>query len=244
MVHEFVAGSYRETNLTNESAEYLAGREELRLAEIALMEQLERVAAMRRALPPGAVMENYEFTEGPVDLQAGDEPVHPVRLRELSSAEGRPLVIYHMMCGKKQTNPCPMCTLWVDGFNGVARHLAHNIDFAVVMAADLKAIREFARTRGWNYVRLLSAGSSTFKFDLGSEDAEGAQDSTVSVFAKDGEGVVRHCYTAHPRMSPEIKERGIDLLTPVWDILDLTQRGRGDWYPAVAYGTNERASFR
>jgi hypothetical protein len=30
----------------------------------------------------------------------------------------------------------------------------------------------------------LSASSSTFKLDLGSEDAEGAQDSTVSVLTK------------------------------------------------------------
>jgi predicted dithiol-disulfide oxidoreductase (DUF899 family) len=236
VVHQFIEGSYRETNLTNESAEYLARREELRLAEIALMEQQERVAAMRRALPPGAVVNNYEFTEGPLDLNAGDEPARQVRLSELSTAEERALVIYHMMYGKKQKTPCPMCTLWVDGFNGVAHHLAQNIDFAVVMAADLSTIREFARTRGWNRLRLLSSASSTFKFDLGSEDVEGAQDSTISVFTKNAEGVMRHCYTAHPRMSPEIKERGIDLLTPVWDTLDLTPQGRGKWYPKVAYG--------
>ncbi|WP_263381194.1 DUF899 domain-containing protein [Granulicella arctica] len=202
MVHQFIEGSYRETNLTNEPKEYLARREELRLAEIALMEQQERVAAMRRAL----------------------------------RKEERPLVIYHMMYGKKQKTPCPMCTLWVDGFNGVARHLAQSIDFAVVMAADLKEIREFARTRGSNHLRLLSAASSIFKFDLGSEDVEGTQDSTISVFTKEKGGVMRHFYTAHPRMSPEIKERGIDLLTPVWDTMDLTPQGRGKWYPAVAYG--------
>jgi predicted dithiol-disulfide oxidoreductase (DUF899 family) len=235
VVHQFIEESYRQTNLTNESAEYLARREELRLAEIALMEQQERVAAMRRALPLGAVIDAYEFTEGPADLDSGDEPVQQIRLSELLSAEERPLVIYHMMYGKKQSTPCPMCTLWVDGFNGVAHHLAQSVDFAVVMAADLPAIREFARTRKWNRLRLLSAASSTFKFDFGSEDAEGAQDSTISVFAKDKEGVLRHCYTAHPRMSPEIKERGIDLLTPVWDTLDLTPQGRGKWYPAVAY---------
>jgi predicted dithiol-disulfide oxidoreductase (DUF899 family) len=235
VVHQFIEGSYRETNLTNESTEYLARREELRLAEIALMEQQERIAAMRRALPLGAVIAAYEFTEGPADLNSGDEPVRQIRLSELSSAEERPLVIYHMMYGKKQSIPCPMCTLWVDGFNGVAHHLAQSIDFAVVMAADLPAIRTFARTREWNHLRLLSAASSSFKFDFGSEDTEGAQDSTVSVFAKDKEGVLRHCYTAHPRMSPEIKERGIDLLTPVWNTLDLTPLGRGKWYPKVAY---------
>jgi predicted dithiol-disulfide oxidoreductase (DUF899 family) len=51
---------------------------------------------------------------------------------------------------------------------------------------------------------------------------------------------VRHFYTAHPRMAPEIKERGIDLITPVWNLLDLTPQGRGEWYPSLAYATNAR----
>ena len=70
----------RHTRLANESPEYLERREELRLAEIALMQQGERVADMRRQLPKGAEVENYEFQEGPADLDAGDEPVRTVRL--------------------------------------------------------------------------------------------------------------------------------------------------------------------
>jgi hypothetical protein len=34
MVHTIVDGTFRQTNLTNESSEYLAAREELRLAAI------------------------------------------------------------------------------------------------------------------------------------------------------------------------------------------------------------------
>ena len=68
MVHEFINGWYRETNLANEPAEYVARREELRLAEIELMEHQERVAALRRALPPGAVLGEYEFLEVPADF--------------------------------------------------------------------------------------------------------------------------------------------------------------------------------
>jgi predicted dithiol-disulfide oxidoreductase (DUF899 family) len=244
MAHEFINGSYRETNLANESTEYLARREELRQAEIELMKHQERVAALRRALPAGAELREYEFLEGPADLGAGDDPVHVVKLSELFTAAERPLVVYHMMYGKKQTKPCPMCTMWVDGFNGVAHHFAEKVDFAVVMAAEPKAVRDHARSRGWNSLRLLSSGSNTFKFDLGSEDAEGAQDSTVSVFAKDTKGAVRHSYSAHPRMSPKIKERGIDLLTPVWSLMDLTSQGRGEWYPSLAYGPKAHTGYR
>jgi hypothetical protein len=39
MVHETINGTFRQTNLPNESGDYLAKREELRLAEIELMRQ-------------------------------------------------------------------------------------------------------------------------------------------------------------------------------------------------------------
>lgn len=241
MVHEFIDGTYRQTNLTNESKEYLARREELRIAEIELMKHREKVAGLRRALPQGAILQDYEFLEGPVNLDAGDEPVRSVKLSQLFTAADRPLVIYHLMYGKKNVKPCPMCTMWIDGANGVAQHIAQNMDFAVVAAADPKTLRDHARNRGWNNVRLLSAGSNAFKYDLGSEDAEGAQDSTVSVFTKDGGNNVRHSYTAHPRMAPGIQERGIDLLAPVWNFMDLTPQGRGAWYASLSYGTKARS---
>jgi predicted dithiol-disulfide oxidoreductase (DUF899 family) len=128
-----------------------------------------------------------------------------------------------------------MCTLWIDGFNGIAHHLAQNVDFTVVAAAEPEALRGHARERGWHALRLLSCGGSSFKYDLGSEDEEGNQDSTISVFTLDSGGGVRHFYTAHPTMSEEIPERGIDLLCPLWHVLDLTPRGRGDWYAELDY---------
>jgi predicted dithiol-disulfide oxidoreductase (DUF899 family) len=222
--------------LQGEPAEYLAQREKLRLEEIELVRQRERVAELRRQLPPGAVVEDYVFEEGPASLDAGDAPVRTVRLSDLFSAPGRPLVVYHLMYGKKQTKPCPMCTMWIDGWNGVAHHIAQNADLAIVAAAGVPELRAHARNRGWNHLRLLSCGSNSFKLDLRSEDAEGRQDSTVSVFTKENDGTLRHFYTSHPSMAGDIKERGIDLLTPVYNILDLTPRGRGNWYASLLYG--------
>jgi predicted dithiol-disulfide oxidoreductase (DUF899 family) len=226
---------FLQTNLKGESEEYQAKRDEVRLAEIELMRQRERVAAMRRALPRGATVEDYIFEEGPSDLSAGDQPVTQVRLSELFSTPDRPLVIYHLMYGKKQTTPCPMCTMWIDGYSGVAHHLKQTVDFAIAAAADLPALRAHARTRGWNRLRLLSCGTNTFKRDLKSEDAEGRQDSTMSVFTRDADGSVRHFYTAHPSMGEDIRERGLDLLTPVYNMLDLTPAGRGNWYASLKY---------
>jgi len=242
VVHTTVDGTFRQTNLTNESPEYLAQREELRLAEIELMRQRERVAELRRHLPQGAPVQNYEFEEGPRDLHAGDVPVPNVRLSELFTKPNHSLVIYHFMFGKKRTRACPMCTAWLDGANGVAHHLAQNLDFAVVAAADLPTLRAHARARGWDKLRLLSTGKSTFKYDFGGEDREGLQDFTLSVFTRDAHGTLRHFYTAHPWMAPDIPERGIDLLTPIWHFMDLTPQGRGNWYASLDCGTKVQAA--
>ena len=239
MVNETINGTFRQTNLPNESDDYLAKREELRLAEIELMRQRERVAELRRRLPQGASVQDYTFEEGPANLSAGDTPIRKVRLSELFTLPDRALVIYHLMYGKKQTKPCPMCTAWIDGYNGVADHLAQNVNFAIVAAADIPVLRAHARARSWKKTRLLSAGSSTFKYDLGSEDGEGNQDSTISVFSRASNGTIRHFYSAHPRMASDIPERGIDLLSPIWNILDITPQGRGDWYAKLEYPKQE-----
>jgi predicted dithiol-disulfide oxidoreductase (DUF899 family) len=225
----------RYTRLTNQSPDYLAAREELRLAEIDLMRQRERVAALRRGLPQGAEVKNYVFQEGPAALSSGDSPVSNVSLGDLFTNPQQPLVIYQLMYGKEQTSPCPMCTLWIDGFNGVVRHLSQNVNFAIAAAADPAALRAHARNRGWGNLRLLSCGTSSFKFDMGSEDERGNQDSTISVFTRDSQGTIRHTYSARPTMAEDIDQRGIDLLSPVWHVLDLTPQGRGDWYGALTY---------
>jgi predicted dithiol-disulfide oxidoreductase (DUF899 family) len=36
-------------------------------------------------------------------------------------------------------------------------------------------------------------------------------------------------------MAPDIEQRGIDLLTPVYNMLDLTPEGRDDWYAQLTY---------
>src|ERR1700704_4965320 len=106
-----IDGILRQTNLSNESEEYLLKREELRRAEIDLRNQRERVAELRRRLPQGPPVEDYVFEEVSATLDTGDTPVRKTRLSELFSPD-RSLVIYHLMFGKKQTKPCPMCTAW------------------------------------------------------------------------------------------------------------------------------------
>ncbi len=210
-----------------ESDEYRRQREELRVAELDLIDHVERVAALRRELPADTVVDDYEL----VDVASGDL----VRLSGLFAAPGRALILYHFMYGKAQTEPCPLCTMWIDGYNAAAPHLTQNADFAVVAAAEPAAISAHAASRGWTSLRLLSAGDSTFKYDLGSEEADGSQTEWISVFTRADDGTVRHVYSRGAQLADDRRERGIDLLSPVWHLLDLTPRGRGDWYPSLEY---------
>src|SRR4026207_2003156 len=100
MAQEQINATRRQTNLPNESDKYLAKREELRLAEIELMRQRERVAELRRRLPQGAIVQDYVFEEDPASLYNDDSPTRAVRLSELFIMPGRALVIYHLMYGK------------------------------------------------------------------------------------------------------------------------------------------------
>ena len=52
-----------------ETKEHRKARDELLEAEIALRDQRERVAALRRQLPTNPVDTDYTFREGPVDLE-------------------------------------------------------------------------------------------------------------------------------------------------------------------------------
>ena len=61
-----------EGRIAGESAGYREARTALLAEEIELRRHIERVAQMRRALPPGAPVKNYRFIgeDGPTDLAA------------------------------------------------------------------------------------------------------------------------------------------------------------------------------
>ena len=195
----------------------------LRAAELDLMLQRERVAAIRRALPPGPIVDDYQFhdTEG------------SVRLAELSTGVDRPLVVYHFMFGGRQGDPCPMCSMWADGWNAVAAHLNQRMDFALVTQGSVGENEKLAAERGWQNLRWLSGAGSTFKADFGSMDDDGNQSPFMTVFERD-EDRLRLSWSGAARYDDE-HYRGVDLLSPVWHMLDLTRSGRGDWFPALNY---------
>src|ERR1700761_8672238 len=97
------------------SPQYIAARVEVARMERSLRDQVEAVAAARRDLPPGPILRDYAFTEGPRALGL-DEPVRRTRLSELFGDHDT-LFVYHLMFGPEDAEACPMCSMWVDGFN-------------------------------------------------------------------------------------------------------------------------------
>jgi predicted dithiol-disulfide oxidoreductase (DUF899 family) len=221
--------------LANESENYRKIREELFEAEVALRDQRERVAALRRKLPLDTNVKDYVFQEGPADLDQ-DGPITEVRLSELFAKPDEALVVYQYMFGGAQTKPCPMCTLWVDGFNGIGDHLQQRLNFAIVAQAGIGELRKWARSRGWSKLRLISSAGTDFKTDFHFSDAAGAQWPGVSAFSRSLDGSVKHFYSNSALMEDAKRTRGIDLLTPFWSILDLTPEGRKEWMPKLEYG--------
>ena len=215
-------------SLANESPEYRKLRAELLEAEVALQEQRERVAALRRTLPGDTTVEDQAFEE----IQDGVR--RPVRLSELFERPGDTLVLLHFMYGKKQQTPCPMCTLWADGYDGIVPHLRQRASFAVLVAGDAGDFSAYARECGWRHLRIVSAAGSDLKGQLGFEDEDGAQWPGASVFRRQGDGALLHTYSVSASPQPGMY-RGMDLLSPLWNFLDLTPEGRGDFMPKRQY---------
>lgn len=198
-----------------------SARDELRAAELELMLQRERVAELRRELPPGPLADDYLFVG----------PGGPVSLAQLFADPDKPLVLYHFMFGNDHDAPCPMCAMWADGWNGIAHHLDENINFALVTSAAIGATNALAVDRGWTALRWISASDNTFKVDHGGEDENGNLSPAISVWELD-DGRPRLSYSGTAHISGE-HWRGVDLLSPAWHLLDLTRDGRGDWMPRL-----------
>jgi predicted dithiol-disulfide oxidoreductase (DUF899 family) len=212
----------------NESAEYRAARTALLAEEIELRRHIERVAEMRRALPPGGeVTGDYRF-EG----LAG-----PATLADLFG-DKQTLVTYSWMFGPERARPCPMCTSFLSALDGEAEDIAQNVALAVIARSPAARMAQFAKERGWHHLRLFSDTSGTFSRDYHALTGEGDDIPALNVFTR-RDGTIRLFYGGE--MGPEAADAGQDPrgapdLMPLWTILDMTPEGRRpDWYPSLEY---------
>lgn len=221
-----------------ESAGYRAARNELLAAERELRRHVEQIAELRRKLPLGGELaEDYVFEEQPGDIMA-TATVVAVRFSDLFRPGLDTLALYNFMYGPRMKQACPMCTSFLDSLNGTAPHAAPRLNLAVVAKSPIERIREFARGRRWNHLRLLSSAPNTYNRDYHGETAEGSQLPVLSVFVR-RDGKIFHSYStelAFVPPEPGEDQRHIDMMWPLWNLLDLTPEGRGtDWYPRLTY---------
>ncbi len=216
---------------------YRKARDELLGAEQELRRQVEAVAALRRRLPVGGpVPEDYVFQEGTPSLD-DQSPPHSVRLSELFAPGKDSLVLYSFMFGPEMEHACPMCSSFLDALNGNARHIGQRANLVIVAKSPIERIRQFARTRPWPNLRLLSSHSGNFNRDYHGDAEDGSQNSVIHTFVRRA-GRVHHFYSSEMAFGSSDagqNQRHIDMMWPLWNVLDITPEGRGtDWYPKLS----------
>ena len=214
--------------IADESAEYRRARTALLAEEIDLRRHIERVAEMRRALPPGAPVKDYRFIgeDGPTNFEGlfGDK---------------QSLVVYNYMYGPQRERPCPMCTSLLSSWDGEANDIMQRAALAVVARSPIERLAAFKKERGWRSLKLYSDPSQEFSRDFHAVGEKGEDWAGLHVFTR-RDGTIRHFWSGEmgfESADPGQDPRGAPDLMPLWTILDSTPEGRHPtWYPKLEYG--------
>ena len=230
-------------SMPGESAEYRHARNKLLTEEVALRRQIESVAVLRRALPAGGmVAQDYVFD--------GDDG--PLKLSDLFNPGKDTLAIYSFMYGPERELPCTGCTHFLDGLEGMVQHITQRLNLAVVAKSPLPRLLSLAKARGWRSLPLLSTNSNTYDRDYFGDSSglpaevrkqqefkygEEWDMPMLNVFHRRGR-VISHFWGSEilympPEPSQEYRHN--DALDSLWNMLDLTPQGRGDFQPQLAY---------
>jgi predicted dithiol-disulfide oxidoreductase (DUF899 family) len=214
--------------IANETAAYRAARTALLIEEIELRRHIERVAAQRRALPPGApVTGDYRFQgeDGPSDFAGlfGDKET---------------LIAYSYMFGPQRERPCPMCTNLLGAWEGNAADIGQRVSLVVIARSPIERLVAWKRGRGWKNLRLYSDVNGAYSRDYFAVAPDGSDDAALNVFTR-RDGTIRHFWSGEmtgPTADPGQDPRGATDAAPLWMALDCTPEGRGrNWYPALEY---------
>ncbi len=134
-----------------------------------------------------------------------------VKLSELFRDGKDTLLIYSYMFGPMMAQPCPMCTSFLDSIEGAVDHFTQS--------------------------PLLSSAGNSYNIDYHGENAAGGQLPMMNVFVR-RKGKIHHSYATELQFMPPDKGRTsayIDMMWPLWNMLDLTPEGRGDFFPSLDY---------
>ncbi len=212
----------------NESAEYRAARTALLAEEIELRRHLERVAAQRRALPPGGeVVGDYRFQ--------GEHG--PVTFADLFGSK-QTLAVYSYMFGPQRERPCPMCTNLLRSLEGNAADIQQRVALAVVARSPVERLIAWKQERSWKNLQLNTDLNGNYSRDYHGVLPDGSEIPGLNVFTR-RDGTIRHFWSGEmtaESADPGQDPRGAPDLAPLWNVLDTTPEGRGTaWYPKLDY---------
>ena len=215
------------TRHPNESDEYRTARQALLVEEIDLRRHVERVAEMRRNLPPGGeVPDDYFFV--------AEDGSH-VGLSQLFGDRDT-LVVYSYMFGPQREAPCPMCTSFMGSFDHKIADIRQRVAIAFTARSPIERLVEAKRARGWAELPVYSDESGDFTRAYVSADDEDMP--AYNVFTK-RDGTIRHFWSEEVGMDmadPGQDPRGAVEMDPLWLLLDTVPEGRGtDWHPSLTY---------
>jgi predicted dithiol-disulfide oxidoreductase (DUF899 family) len=212
----------------NESAEYRAARTALLVEEIELRRQMERVAALRRALPPGGLVTgDYRFQ--------GEDGAET----DLAGLFGdkQTLAAYSYMFGPQRERPCPMCTNLLDAWDGNAADIGQRLSLVVIARSPIEKLVGWKRERGWKGLRLYTDLTGDYSRDYFALGPSGSEDPSFNVFTR-RDGTIRHFWSSEMNSAdPGQDARGVPVTyAPLWNMLDTVPEGRpADWYPSLEY---------
>lgn len=222
----------------NETKSYRIARDALLEEEIELRRHIESVARLKMNLPFGGIIkEDYVFDTGGDTLE-DQETIRQVKFSDLFRDGKTNLIVYSFMFSSDAETPCPACTSFIDGLNGYAPHVQSRENLVIIARAPIKKIRQWALSRKWHNLLLLSSLNNSYNIDYFGETESGDQMPNLNVFSKK-DGKIHHYYssellyvTAEENQHP----RHIDLYWPVWSMFEITPEGRGqDWFPKYSY---------
>ena len=131
------------------------------------------------------------------------------------------LLVYHFMFGPTVEGwpdaGCPGCSFTADSLDGAVAHLPpRGVTFVAVSRAPLENLQAYRRRMGWSFPTGFNFGTPKHaaEIDLRRDELHG-----LSAFVLE-DGVVYHTYSCY--------DRGTDVLSSTWQLLDRAPEGRGD----------------
>ncbi|MDP9050409.1 MAG: DUF899 domain-containing protein [Acidobacteriota bacterium] len=216
-----------EPNETNQNPnvvtrdEWVVARKDLLAREKEFDHERDRLTEARRNLPMVLVDKEYVF----------DGPQGDVTLRNLFEGR-RQLIVYHLMFEPARDTACKHCSCVMDNIAGSLVHLtARDTSFAAISRAPVAKIEAFKSRMQWTFP-WLSSFENDFNYDY-HVTLDPEKSSTLynyktfdyrgelpglSVFFRDEVDQILHSYSTF--------FRGLDMLLPMYHLLDRTPLGR------------------